>query len=447
MQGGIQSNAVRGEEDNDDEAATRRAEEYRLGLLRSKDIAMLRLLASYTYKVPVLFGGALFAKAAASGKTAVLRFLIEELGSDFHHVDANCGTPLFKACANAHLDAMRLLVNKFGADVDFALESGSTPIFIAAQLGYAHVVRCLGQELHADINKVHADGATPLYVAAQDGHLSVMRCLGELGARFNQANDSGCTPLHISAQQGDLKTVCCLVEELGADVNQADPYGVTPLLIAAYQGQQNVVKYMSKVYSLDTSWTTCNGSTPLLISAHEGHLNLFKYLLVEGVSITEADHKGRTLWDVLKFKDADHAELTASLLQTIVLLDEALFDFIAKFSTRHTEIFTRGRELRTKLPTYCEQQKASIIEHCPLPAVLQPIVAAYAVPTAEDVWTNGLRVCIVECSNSTCNGAGHLRCTACHQEARYCGQQCQRAHWTAHKVPSDCVWSSREGRE
>jgi ankyrin repeat protein len=390
MQGGIQSNAARGEEDNDDEVRAV-LKNMVWACCAREDIAMLRLLASDTYKVPVLFGGALLAKAAASGKRAVIRFLIEELGANVHHVDANCGTPLFNACANAHLDAVRLLVNEFGATVDFALESGSTPISIAAQLGYAHVVRCLGQELHADINKVHADGATPLYVAAQDGHLSVMRCLGELGARVNQANDSGCTPLHISAQQGDLKTVCCLVEELGADVNQADPNGVTPLLIAAYQGQLNVVKYLSKVHSLDTSWTTCNGSTPLLISAYRGHLNVVRYLLDEGVSIAEADHKGRTLWDVLNVKDADQAELT-SLLETMVLLGEASSDFIAKFSPQHAELFTRGRELRAKLPAYCEQQWALIIEHSPLPTVLQPIVAAYAAPRAEDVWASGLRV-------------------------------------------------------
>jgi hypothetical protein len=75
------------------------------------------------------------------------------------------------------------------------------------------------------------------------------------------------------------------------------------------------------------------------------------------------------------------------------------------------------------------------VEHCPLPAVLQILVVAYAAPTPTDIWTNGLREFVIECSSPGCSGAGLLRCTACEQ-ARYCGQQCQRAHWKAHKT--DC---------
>jgi hypothetical protein len=123
------------------------------------------------------------------------------------------------------------------------------------------------------------------------------------------------------------------------------------------------------------------------------------------------------------------------LLQTMLLLGDAPRRFLADLSAHDTELCIRGRELRARLPTYTEEQEASVVAHCPLPAALQPIVAAYAAPTAEDVWSDGLRVWLVECSNPTCNGAGLLRCTTC-QQARYCGRQCQRMHWTAHKV--DC---------
>jgi hypothetical protein len=39
------------------------------------------------------------------------------------------------------------------------------------------------------------------------------------------------------------------------------------------------------------------------------------------------------------------------------------------------------------------------------------------------------------CSNPGCAGAGLKKCTGCKQ-VRYCGQQCQLAHWAAHKA--DC---------
>jgi ankyrin repeat protein len=41
----------------------------------------------------------------------------------------------------------------------------------------------------------------------------------------------------------------------------------------------------------------------------------------------------------------------------------------------------------------------------------------------------------MHCSNPGCSGAGLKKCTGCKQ-ARYCGQQCQLAHWPAHKA--DC---------
>jgi hypothetical protein len=44
------------------------------------------------------------------------------------------------------------------------------------------------------------------------------------------------------------------------------------------------------------------------------------------------------------------------------------------------------------------------------------------------------------CSNTGCSGAGIMKCTGCKQ-ARYCGEQCQLAHWKAHKA--DCKrWSA-----
>jgi hypothetical protein len=44
------------------------------------------------------------------------------------------------------------------------------------------------------------------------------------------------------------------------------------------------------------------------------------------------------------------------------------------------------------------------------------------------------------CSNTGCSGAGIMKCTRCRQ-ARYCGEQCQLAHWKVHKA--DCKrWSA-----
>jgi hypothetical protein len=46
----------------------------------------------------------------------------------------------------------------------------------------------------------------------------------------------------------------------------------------------------------------------------------------------------------------------------------------------------------------------------------------------------------MHCSKTGCSGAGIMKCTGCKQ-ARYCGEECQLAHWQAHKA--DCKrWRS-----
>jgi hypothetical protein len=51
------------------------------------DVCTLRFWASQG--VPVLLGGALLVQAAAAGKIAVVRFLLEELGANVNLVDAD----------------------------------------------------------------------------------------------------------------------------------------------------------------------------------------------------------------------------------------------------------------------------------------------------------------------------------------------------------------------
>jgi hypothetical protein len=78
---------------------------------------------------------------------------------------------------------------------------------------------------------------------------------------------------------------------------------------------------------------------------------------------------GETLWDTLKFDDADDADLT-SLLQTMVLFADAPPSRIysqALGSQPQAELWERGRQLQTQLPAYLEQQRlprASIVVHC-----------------------------------------------------------------------------------
>jgi hypothetical protein len=69
------------------------------------------------------------------------------------------------------------------------------------------------------------------------------------------------------------------------------------------------------------------------------------------------------------------------LLKVIIMLEDAPAEFIEHLTPLHAELCRRGRLLRAALPSYLQQQRVSLVAHCPLPAVLQSLVIAYAVTT------------------------------------------------------------------
>ena len=111
--------------------------------------------------------------------------------------------------------------------------------------------------------------------------------------------------------------------------------------------------------------------------------------------MSETDNDGDTVWNIMILMGVMvESDELSSLLKVIVMLEDAPADFIARprLSPQHADICTRGLQLRAQLPSYLEQQRAAVKAYCPLPAVLRSIVAAYAVTTPEDMWTDGLRL-------------------------------------------------------
>jgi hypothetical protein len=134
--------------------------------------------------------------------------------------------------------------------------------------------------------------------------------------------------------------------------------------------------------------------TVLSTAATMGNYPLVQWLIEEGALIPACiSHFLKTFFNTER---ANAAELS-SLLKVLMLQlmspnqDRDLSAFVAQLSPQHAEICTRGRQLRDRLPAYLEQQEASVGTHCPLPAVLQAIVTAYALPTPEDLWRDGLQ--------------------------------------------------------
>jgi hypothetical protein len=162
----------------------------------------------------------------------------------------------------------------------------------------------------------------------------------------------------LAANHGDIAKMKRLLAE-GADINEVGEDGSGVLQYAALAGS--------------------------------GNFAALSWLLVEGgASIGKVGiDTDRRVWGYLCVEHANAVELS-SLLRVMVMLEDAPADFIARLMPQHAELCERGRQLRAQLPSYLEQQRATIVTNCHLPAVLQSLVIAYAVTTPEDMWADGL---------------------------------------------------------
>jgi hypothetical protein len=192
---------------------------------------------------------------------------------------------------------------------------------------------------------------------------------------------------------GDLESVKRLVRE-GADVKETFD-GFTTFVRAASQGHIPIMHWLLTEGGSSLAERDLLDAHALSLTARCGHFAAMQYLLEEqGASITVRDRYGDTVWNDLwtHCRGIGIGIGLISLLKVMVMLEDAPADFIVHLSPQHAELCTRGRQLRAQLPSYLEQQWAAVVTHCSLPAVLQSLVAAYAVTTPEDMWADGLRV-------------------------------------------------------
>jgi ankyrin repeat protein len=223
------------------------------------------------------------------------------------------------------------------------------------------------------------------------GNLAVVRYLAkELGASVNLGNQIGATALYIAAHIGLLAVVRCLANELGADHNLEDQNGATPLYVTAQNGHLAVVRYLVKELRANVKKSKKDGTTPLHIAAQKGHLAVVRCLVEElGADVNLVRKGGAT---------------------ALMMAASKSYHKIVAYLMRH------GADPQASAALYGTA------------AYISKTDGASAEQTA-------YLEAKTHCSNPGCGGAGIKKCTGCKQ-VRYCGQQCQLAHWPAHKA--DC---------
>jgi hypothetical protein len=171
--------------------------------------------------------------------------------------------------------------------------------------------------------------------------------------------------------------------------------GKTEMEIAASEGDLPKLKRMLEACTANLAEL----KAILWYSAANCRYAMVEWLLtdfVRGANVTEKFGDQLSLWYYMlcgrKYRlevvdQAKVAELT-SLFKVLTLLDDVPAEYSSNFIPQHKALVEEGRRLRARLPAYIDQLNASLLTHCPLPSVLQCLVAAYAEPTREDIWSS-----------------------------------------------------------
>jgi hypothetical protein len=227
--------------------------------------------------------------------------------------------------------------------------------------------------------------------AVRAGDLTRLRRWGQLGVRCDFAR-----PLCLAAMLGNVAVVECLIKEIGAEVDRVYEGGASPIHVAAQEGKLDVVLCLVKEFGADANRPNNRGVTPMCAAAMNGHLDVVCCLVRDfGADLNHADKGGSTALMAASY--GKHAELVKWLVK--------------EGADPLKEMYGGGSRA----------------------ADLSRVIGASVEQTA-------YLEAKTHCSNTSCSGAGIMKCTGCMQ-ARYCKEECQQAHWQAHKA--DCKrWSA-----
>ncbi len=160
----------------------------------------------------------------AVDKTAVdennielVKYLVEQ-GSNLEATDMGGYTPLHLATLNASLELMKYLVEQGGSDLEAVDIDGCTPLHIA-------------------VDRTVVD----------EDNIELVKYLVEQGSNLAATDLVGYTPLHLAALSGDLELVDYLVEQ-GADLTAKNGEGSTVLdILAEYRVlSPEIATYLAK---------------------------------------------------------------------------------------------------------------------------------------------------------------------------------------------------------
>jgi len=438
-------------------------------------------------------GCPLLCYAARLGHASALNALLEG-GAAVECVTRDGCSPLFLASGYGSDACVKLLLAA-GARLGTPTLRGETALLSSSERGKANVVTLLlGAASPSELAYCTKEWGTALHCAARGGFPRIVAALVEAGCELETRDGYGQTALHAAAQAG--KAGCCTsLLSRGADADAADSLGFTPLMcavekrrtlcaqallsastlgatdsigltafhLAVMRGNEECFELLLPLVDVDVptargidpdtqQLTEYYQETPLHLACQKGQHDIAKALLRRGASRTARDSKQQT--------PLHHAAIHSALPCVAAILGG-----VGKYKLSQEEVDARSQSGYTALHYAALRGHASCVGMLLAAGASQEAedwqgataleLALQAQPKHKELHAllrDGLTargaapgiVCST-CAVPDAPGSRLKTCGDC-QQARYCGAECARAGWPAHKVHCRKVKAERLSR-
>ncbi|XP_067915889.1 ankyrin repeat domain-containing protein 16 isoform X1 [Heterodontus francisci] len=266
--------------------------------------------------------------ATRHGHLEILKYLVEELGTNIELVNSDYKRALHEAASMGHRECLRYLIAQ-GARVDCLKKADWTPLMMACTKKNLEVIKDL-IESGASLTLKNKDGWSSFHIACREGNpeiiqylLDVSPSIWDVESRINR------TPLHTVAMHGHFEAAEVLLERCGYKPDAKDSCEVTPFMDAVQDGHIKIAKLLLERHRANFSATDALGAqslhravvtaqdeaihflvtelgvnvneratdlnlTALHYAAKEGHAGTIETLLTLGADVHARDAKGRS---------------------------------------------------------------------------------------------------------------------------------------------------------
>jgi ankyrin repeat protein len=229
--------------------------------------------------------------AASSGRTDVVRNILETSNKRTKLMPGTSGHALLLAIQNGHTEAANLLINR-GEGMTYADENSATLLHWAARIGQSSICqKLLGKGV--SLGAKDDDGQTALDWAMKGNHELTINMLLKGGKNVTRQKTANLQSLHLSARTGDIAMIRDFHKQ-GSSLEARDGKGQTVLFHAVKGKQHHIVKWLTEEGQANVQAVDKEGLTALHVAAQGCDLKSAEILLERNAGVNAMSSRNLT---------------------------------------------------------------------------------------------------------------------------------------------------------